>query len=403
LTLFLIFFSALGLTSVNAATIVGSMDQPGVWLFNAGTDTTPGGQPTDEIVNNAVAFNILLILGDVAGEVLGWASGPNDNDEGPRDTTLAAVVEGLEEIDDFGIVLNPSDPESNYDAGSGGWVELGNIGDIFPDGVVATGTIGPETAANPTEAEDALGGFEIFIFEDAELSGYTCVIETKSGATFTFELDDKQPGADPTTPQGADDTLCAIDLDSLAGFNPNDPVVSIMITDDGETMVADPLWPDTTLELDAVATRISVVELPGSISGHKWNDTSGDGIWDPGEPSLEGWTIYLSGDDSDSTTTDVSGYYEFIGLSPGSYTVSEGHLPNWYQTHPVSPSTYSITLGSDEHVTDKDFGNHKTIPPPSVGGEGRVINTGSNQTLPVLLAISLIGIAAFGLLKKREN
>ncbi|HEX3601183.1 MAG TPA: proprotein convertase P-domain-containing protein, partial [Lacipirellulaceae bacterium] len=33
--------------------------------------------------------------------------------------------------------------------------------------------------------------------------------------------------------------------------------------------------------------------LPGSIRGQLWYDTNGDGIKDPGEPPLEGWTVFL--------------------------------------------------------------------------------------------------------------
>ena len=33
--------------------------------------------------------------------------------------------------------------------------------------------------------------------------------------------------------------------------------------------------------------------LPGSIHGQKWHDLNGDGVKDPGEPGLQGWTIFL--------------------------------------------------------------------------------------------------------------
>ena len=45
----------------------------------------------------------------------------------------------------------------------------------------------------------------------------------------------------------------------------------------------------------------------GEIHGSKWNDLNGNGIWDDGEPSLAGWTIYLDIDGDgvwdDSTVT----------------------------------------------------------------------------------------------------
>jgi hypothetical protein len=45
-----------------------------------------------------------------------------------------------------------------------------------------------------------------------------------------------------------------------------------------------------------------------SISGAKWHDLDGDGVWDAGEPGLPGWTIQLNGGPRGAnwTTTTVS-------------------------------------------------------------------------------------------------
>jgi len=94
-------------------------------------------------------------------------------------------------------------------------------------------------------------------------------------------------------------------------------------------------------------------DLPGSISGYKFEDVNGNGVWDNGEPALENWTINLN-DDEDSDTTDVNGYYEFTGLSAGAYDVTETQQNGWMQTTP-NPST--INLANDEDVTDINFGN----------------------------------------------
>ncbi|MBD3559009.1 proprotein convertase P-domain-containing protein, partial [Planktothrix sp. FACHB-1355] len=47
----------------------------------------------------------------------------------------------------------------------------------------------------------------------------------------------------------------------------------------------------------------------GAIAGIKWNDLDGDGVQDPGEPGLEGWTIFLDQNNNgvlDTETTDIS-------------------------------------------------------------------------------------------------
>lgn len=390
----------LSIELASAAVITGTQDDtPGVWLFSAGTDTTPGGQPTDEIVKKAIDFGILTLLGDNAGEIVDFTAGPPDTDEDERDTTLALVVEGLTAIDDFGLIQEGLDPSANFDAGIGGWVKLGNF-EIRADGVVATGTIGPETATTKEQAEAALGGFEIFIFEDAELSGFTCTLHLKSGATITFTIADRK--VNPNTPGGADDTLIAIDLDSIPGFNKvTDRVVAITITDDGISMTEPPLWPDTTLELDAVATRISTITPPGTISGYKWNDLDGDGFKDAGEAYLEGWKIILSGPVSKETFTDSNGKYSFTDLPSGTYTVSEELKPGWQQTHPLSPSYYTITLPEGGVVDDKNFGNRIPPPPPSVGGEGEALTpTSSNSSAPAIAVIAL-GLVAYSIIKRR--
>ncbi|MEA3357269.1 MAG: SdrD B-like domain-containing protein, partial [Patescibacteria group bacterium] len=96
--------------------------------------------------------------------------------------------------------------------------------------------------------------------------------------------------------------------------------------------------------------------LPGSISGYKWNDLNGNGVWDQGEPGLPGWTIILGGDATDSTTTAQDGSYLFTNLNPGDYTVSETQQNNWIQTYPTG-NLHNVNLVAGQNVTDVNFGN----------------------------------------------
>lgn len=93
-----------------------------------------------------------------------------------------------------------------------------------------------------------------------------------------------------------------------------------------------------------------------SIAGMKWYDANQDGVKDLGEVGLEGWTINLSGDVTDTKVTDEEGKYEFI-VFDGNYVVSEDLKPGWVNTYPVGGS-HSITLAPGESVTDIDFGNY---------------------------------------------
>ena len=91
-----------------------------------------------------------------------------------------------------------------------------------------------------------------------------------------------------------------------------------------------------------------------SLSGRKFNDLNGDGVIDPGEPVLIGWTIYLS--DGQTTTTDANGYYYFNNLPPGTYTVTEAQQNGWLQTTPAGG--YTVSLGTAQATNDLNFANH---------------------------------------------
>lgn len=58
-----------------------------------------------------------------------------------------------------------------------------------------------------------------------------------------------------------------------------------------------------------------------------------DGIWDEGEPGLEGWEIVLSGAENKTIITDSNGSYNFTGLRPKG-DVDENLKANYLQTHP---------------------------------------------------------------------
>jgi cysteine-rich repeat protein len=245
-------------------------DTSGVYLFSAGGSAgtcqsplgTPAAQQTDDIVLAALGFGLLEFAGDHGAEIDSFSWGA---DEGGTDTdkTLAEVVQGLTTIDDFGLIGAEQDDAANFDAGTGGQVTTGlraisGVRDeriIRPDGVIAAGTLGPSGAANAAAADAALGGFEIFIFEDAELSGMTIRL-TSPNNDITIQVADRQ--VDPHTEGGADDTLIAIDLDSLSGFD-GTFIDTITVTDDG-TVMSDSPCPrrgETSIEIDAIALRAS--------------------------------------------------------------------------------------------------------------------------------------------------
>lgn len=104
---------------------------------------------------------------------------------------------------------------------------------------------------------------------------------------------------------------------------------------------------------------------PGTVSGRKWHDLDGDGLFDMGETGLNGWTIELvdsSGNVYASNVThDVStqpGHYSFSNVPPGSYTVREVLQTGWQQCAPLQP--HQVTIVDGDSFTGLNFGNCQT-------------------------------------------
>ena len=60
------------------------------------------------------------------------------------------------------------------------------------------------------------------------------------------------------------------------------------------------------------------------IGDFVWIDSNANGQQDPGEPGLEDYPVYLkdvNGNIIDSTRTDANGFYAFMGLDPGTYSI----------------------------------------------------------------------------------
>jgi hypothetical protein len=106
------------------------------------------------------------------------------------------------------------------------------------------------------------------------------------------------------------------------------------------------------------------------IFGNKFEDLNSNGVWDAGEPGLEGWPIelYDNGSLYANTTTNASGYYHFGQLNDGVYRIIEVCPEGWSQTAP-SPTN---GCGSGEHSGipididnnsqgPYDFGNFRNV------------------------------------------
>jgi len=126
--------------------------------------------------------------------------------------------------------------------------------------------------------------------------------------------------------------------------------------------------------------------LLGSISGAKWNDYDGDGVWNTGEPGLAGWKIFIDinfnnqwGAGEIYALTDANGEYSFTGLDLiGNYVIAEEQQDGWSQTFPfpdpgATEAVHTVDLGVGDVVTDINFANQG----PSASVTVKVVGTPS--------------------------
>src|SRR5262249_12843447 len=123
--------------------------------------------------------------------------------------------------------------------------------------------------------------------------------------------------------------------------------------------------------------------IPATLSGHVYGDISAtgfnDGIRQSGEPAISGVSVTLNIQDDLGTrtaiaSTDSNGYYQFTGLRPGTYALSEQQPAGWLDG--------KDTIGSQGGTTGQDQFTNITV---------RSGTNGVNNDFGELLASSLSG------------
>jgi hypothetical protein len=130
-----------------------------------------------------------------------------------------------------------------------------------------------------------------------------------------------------------------------------------------------------------VYTSPPIDEITCDIDGYKFNDLNGNRVWDPGEPALPGWELFLDISDDGvfqasepNAVTDPNGFYRFENMpSPATYRVREVQKDGWTQTMPGSAANFQYVLQTEpNHVYGpNNFGNTIFVQKYS-GGRGTV-------------------------------
>jgi hypothetical protein len=114
-----------------------------------------------------------------------------------------------------------------------------------------------------------------------------------------------------------------------------------------------------------MAASAIVVVPQSTISGVKFNDVNGDGVQDPSDAPIAGWSVTMNPGNI-TVQTDANGVYTFANVLDGVYTVCEVQQVGWTQTFPSTNTGncgggngYSVTIanGVNTPAGALNFGN----------------------------------------------
>jgi hypothetical protein len=223
--------------------------------------------------------------------------------------------------------------------------------------------------------EPGIAGWDVHVFgTDGAGNPYHDTSTTDATGTYAFSL---PPGSY---------TVCEEDR---AGWTQSYPGAGADCTGhtDGGTFTPAPIGYAITLTSGEVDTGNDFGNFRNATkSGAKFSDLNGNGVWDPDEPGLAGWSIHLFGTDGlgnavhETSTTDATGAYAF-SVAPGTYTVCEIAQSGWTQTFPTAltpgaadcsahthggtvtpgPWGWAITLTSNQTDSGNNFGNQPMV------------------------------------------
>ena len=217
-------------------------------------------------------------------------------------------------------------------------------------------------------ALDSGGSIGNFVWHDVNTNGIQDAGEPGvDGVTANLYESDGTPAGTGMTAGGG--------LYRIRGLDPGDYYLTFTDLPTGYVFTGQDHGSDNALDSDAdpATGRTAVFTLatgqnddtrdaglvvpPGRIEGSKWDDQNGNGVWDDGEPGLDGVTIYLDTNDNGEldwtdgngdgqwdvgegerwTLTGADGSYSFARVKPGAYAVAEVVPVGYEQTYPLLP------------------------------------------------------------------
>ncbi|MFW5693075.1 MAG: SdrD B-like domain-containing protein, partial [Thermoguttaceae bacterium] len=241
---------------------------------------------------------------------------------GVQEIQPAGYLDGCDQVGSAGGHVVESDRITGVTLTSGTEAVEYNFGELEPASLSGWVYVDANNNGIREAGEQGIGGVTLTLLAaDGSPTGRTT---TTNGAGF-YQFDNLRPGTYQVAQTQPEDYLDGLDA---AGSH------------DGTAVNPGDLIYDIALGSGALAVNYNFGELePATISGRVWAEDDVNCVHDPGEPLLEGVTIYLldaSGSRIAQTTTDAQGEYQFDNLRPGTYGVEQIQPEGYHQgqTHP---------------------------------------------------------------------
>jgi uncharacterized repeat protein (TIGR01451 family) len=189
----------------------------------------------------------------------------------------------------------------------------------------------------------------------------------------------------------------AVDTGSILGFvgptddaddadwpNPYYPCTDGNDCDDNDNMWGSPsaelveipkLMPYGVGALEAITNTNFGYTANAALYGIVWEDVDGDGVREDGEEGIGGVVITLTNSSTVTTTTSITGYYEFTGITSDTYTIAVDvtTLPldgSWTQTDDPDATLddiHTVYVPTSQVSGSHDFGYHRHSGPYEIG------------------------------------